>query len=97
MFITPLSTYLPTVIKSFGFNVYVSNALTAPPYILQFITMVFFTSHSDRTNECGYHGAIMAFWAFIGWILLVFLPESTNKYGLYVALLFVSAWPISIR
>jgi len=30
----PLQTYLPTVIKSFNFNVFVSNALTAPPYVL---------------------------------------------------------------
>ncbi|KAJ3036811.1 hypothetical protein HDV00_002364 [Rhizophlyctis rosea] len=95
MFVTPLATYLPTIIKSFGFNVYISNLLTAPPYILQFFTMVFFTNHSDKHNERGYHGAIMVFWPVIGWLLLVLLPDSTSKYGLYAAILFVAAWPIT--
>jgi hypothetical protein len=48
---------LPTVIKSFNFNVYVSNALTAPPYVLTCITSVLMTYHSDRTGERGLHGA----------------------------------------
>jgi hypothetical protein len=48
---------LPTVIKSFHFNVFVSNALTAPPYVLQCIFMIIVIRHSDRVRERGFHGA----------------------------------------
>lgn len=48
---------LPTVIKSFNFSVSVANALTAPPYILQGISMILVVRHSDKVRERGYHGA----------------------------------------
>ncbi|KAJ3369548.1 hypothetical protein HDU84_001546, partial [Entophlyctis sp. JEL0112] len=40
---TPYGKYLPSIINSFGFNVYVSNALTAPNYILGFISLTLMT------------------------------------------------------
>ena len=48
---------LPSVIKTFDFSVFVANALTAPPYILQCITTVLFIWHSDKIRERGFHGA----------------------------------------
>ncbi|KAJ3103949.1 hypothetical protein HK100_004131, partial [Physocladia obscura] len=90
---TPYGTYLPTIIKSFGFNVYVSNALTAPNYILGFISMTLMTSHSDRVGERGFHGIFSVSWQFIGIALLEFLPDSTSKGVFYLATLIVSAAP----
>ncbi|KAK0492465.1 hypothetical protein EDD18DRAFT_1334204 [Armillaria luteobubalina] len=68
-----ISKHLPTVIKSFHFDVFVANALTAPPYVLQCIMMVSFIWHSDRVRERGLHGA------FGGWILLRALPSGTSR------------------
>ncbi|THG95921.1 hypothetical protein EW145_g7878, partial [Phellinidium pouzarii] len=75
----PLSTYLPTVIDSFNFNIFIANALTAPPYVLLCITMVVCVWNSDRTGERGWHGAFGAAWFLIGWILLRALPHSTSR------------------
>ncbi|KAJ1565975.1 hypothetical protein HK096_005553, partial [Nowakowskiella sp. JEL0078] len=93
--IAPLGTYLPTIIKSFGFNVYVSNALTAPGYILTFISMTIMTSHSDRTGDRGYHGIFSASWLLIGFIILRSVPDDSNKYLLWGILLFISSWPLT--
>jgi len=90
---TPLSTYLPTVIKSFHFNVFVANALTAPPYILTCITSVVNIWHSDRTRERGLHGAFGAAWQLVGWILLRSLPENTGRGVKYFAACVVQSWP----
>ncbi|KAL0952593.1 hypothetical protein HGRIS_006848 [Hohenbuehelia grisea] len=90
---TPLSTYLPTVIKTFHFNVFVANALTAPPYLLQCFNTVLFIWHSDRTRERGFHGAFGAGWQLVGWILLRFLPSGTSKGVKYLAAVIVASWP----
>ncbi|SJL10903.1 related to nicotinamide mononucleotide permease [Armillaria ostoyae] len=90
---TPLATYLPTVIKSFHFDVFVANALTAPPYVLQCIMMVSFIWHSDRFRERGLHGAFGAAWQLVGWILLRALPSGTSRGVKYFAAIVVAAWP----
>ncbi|KAI5119273.1 hypothetical protein M0805_008054 [Coniferiporia weirii] len=90
---TPLSTYLPTVIKSFNFNVFVANALTAPPYILTCITSVAVIWHSDRSGERGLHGAFGAAWQLVGWILLRSLPDGTSRGVKYFAACVVQSWP----
>lgn len=57
LMMTDVSVDLPTIIKSFDFNVSVANALTAPPYIMQGIAMILVVRHSDKVRERGYHGA----------------------------------------
>jgi len=90
---TPLSTYLPTVIKSFHFNVFVANALTAPPYVLSCLTSVTNIWHSDRTGERGFHGIFAATWFLVGWILLETLPNNTSRGVKYFAAVIVASWP----
>ncbi|KAF7974623.1 hypothetical protein HWV62_11602 [Athelia sp. TMB] len=90
---SPLQTYLPTVIKSFKFNVYVSNALTAPPYILGCATSVLMIWHSDRVRERGFHGSLGATWQLVGWILLRSLPSTTHRGVRYFAALLTASWP----
>ncbi|KAJ3306306.1 hypothetical protein HDU76_004841 [Blyttiomyces sp. JEL0837] len=93
--LTPISTYLPSIINSFGFNVYVSNALTAPGYILSFISMTLMTYHSDKTRERGFHGLLSATWLLIGLIALRFTPDTADKYTLFAVLLVVTTWPLT--
>ncbi|PPQ80351.1 hypothetical protein CVT25_003634 [Psilocybe cyanescens] len=90
---TPMHTYLPTVIKSFNFNVSVANALTAPPYLLQGISMVIVIHHSDKVRERGYHGAFGAGWQLAGWIFLRSLPDSAGRGLKYFAAVIVASWP----
>ncbi|KAJ3738672.1 MFS general substrate transporter [Lentinula detonsa] len=90
---SPLSVYLPSVIKTFDFSIFVANALTAPPYILQCCTTVLFIWHSDRVGERGFHGAFGATWQLVGWILLRCLPSDTSKGVRYFAALIVACWP----
>ncbi|KAJ7506683.1 MFS general substrate transporter [Mycena galericulata] len=89
----PLSTYLPTVIKSFKFNVFVSNALTAPPYVLQCITSVLVIRHSDKVHERGFHGAFGSAWQLVGWIVLRAMPSSAPRGVKYFGALIVASWP----
>jgi sugar phosphate permease len=95
--IVPLSTYLPTIIKSYGFDVYAANALTAPGYILAFITMTINTSHSDKKGPTAraLHGIFGAVWLTVGFILLRFLPDDTNKWLLLTVVLFTTSWPLT--
>ncbi|KAJ3831494.1 MFS general substrate transporter [Lentinula raphanica] len=93
---SPLGVYLPSVIKTFNFSVFVANALTAPPYILQCCTSVLFIWHSDKVRERGFHGVFGATWQLVGWILLRCLPSDASKgvkQVLYIAALIVACWP----
>ncbi|KAI9353488.1 MFS general substrate transporter [Obelidium mucronatum] len=89
----PYSTYLPSIISSFGYNVYASNALTAINYTLGFIGMTAMTTHSDKKGERGYHAVFSVIWLIVGFTLLEFLPDSAPKGVFYFATLFVSAGP----
>ncbi|ODQ54687.1 MFS general substrate transporter [Saitoella complicata NRRL Y-17804] len=93
--ITPLQTYMPTVIKTFGYNVFVSNALTAPPYLLQMVASVALCWNSDRVGERGFHGVFGAAWFMVGWIMLRALPETSSKGVRYLAILIAGGWPIT--
>ncbi|KAF8900139.1 major facilitator superfamily domain-containing protein [Gymnopilus junonius] len=90
---TPMYTYLPTVIKSFNFSVSIANALTAPPYLLQGISMILVIRHSDTVRERGYHGAFGAGWQLLGWIFVRSLPSGTGRGIKYLAAVFVASWP----
>ena len=90
---TPFSTYLPTVITSFNFSVFVANALTAPVYILQCIFMVLLGWHSDRTGDRAYHGLLGACWYLVGFILLRALPDTSSRGVRYFAALVTGSWP----
>ncbi|TFK19643.1 MFS general substrate transporter [Coprinopsis marcescibilis] len=90
---TPLHTYFPTIIKSFDFNTYAANALTAPPYILHAIIMIYFVNRSDQKRERGFHGAFSAGWQLAGWIWLRSLDASSSRLLRYLAAVIVSAWP----
>ncbi|KAJ7181574.1 MFS general substrate transporter [Mycena crocata] len=89
----PLQTYLPTVIKSFRFNVFVSNALTAPPYVLQCIIMIIVIRHSDQVRERGFHGAFGSAWQLVGWIILRAMPNSASRGVKYFGAVIVASWP----
>ncbi|KAJ7682018.1 MFS general substrate transporter [Mycena polygramma] len=89
----PLGTYLPTVIKSFHFNVFVSNALTAPPYVLQCIISIVVIRHSDKVRERGFHGAFGSAWQLVGWILLRAMPDSASRGVKYFGAVVVASWP----
>ncbi|KAI9353462.1 MFS general substrate transporter [Obelidium mucronatum] len=91
----PYGTYLPSIINSFGYNVYVSNALTAPSYILGFITMTIMTSHSDKVGERGYHGVFAYIWFIVGFAMLEFLPDNAPKAVFYFATLIISSAPLA--
>ncbi|KAF9045085.1 major facilitator superfamily domain-containing protein [Panaeolus papilionaceus] len=90
---TPMHTYLPTVIKSFDFSVSIANALTAPPYLLQGLSMLLVIHHSDKVRERGYHGAFGAGWQLLGWLILRGLPSNASRAAKYMAAVIVAGWP----
>ncbi|KAJ7354302.1 hypothetical protein DFH08DRAFT_804224 [Mycena albidolilacea] len=63
---------------SFHFNVFVSNALTAPSYVLQCIIMVIVIWHSDQVRERSFHGAFGSAWQLVGWIILRAMPDKAS-------------------
>ncbi|CAK5275003.1 unnamed protein product [Mycena citricolor] len=90
---SPLQTYLPTVIKTFHFNVFVSNALTAPPYVLQCIFSITLIRHSETVGERGWHGAFGSAWQLVGWIILRAMPDGASRGVKYFAAVILASWP----
>ncbi|KAJ3009812.1 UNVERIFIED_CONTAM: hypothetical protein HDU68_002488 [Siphonaria sp. JEL0065] len=91
----PFRVYLPSLINYFGFDVYISNALTAPGYILGFITMTLWSWNSDRVGERGFHGVASFVWHLIGFVLLQFLPDDSSRGVLFFATLVISSAPLT--
>ncbi|KAJ7821225.1 MFS general substrate transporter [Mycena olivaceomarginata] len=77
----------------FHFNVFVSNALTAPPYVLQCIIMLIVIRHSDKVRERGFHGAFGSAWQLVGWIILRAMPDGASRGVKYFGAIIVASWP----
>ncbi|KAJ3285558.1 hypothetical protein HDU79_007239 [Rhizoclosmatium sp. JEL0117] len=90
---TAYGKYLPIIINSFGFNVYVANALTAPNAIFGCITMITLARHSDKTGERGFYGVFANTWLLIGFLLLEFLPDNSAMGVLYFVTFVISGAP----
>ena len=76
---TAISNFLPTIVAGFGYSGATSNLLTAPPYVLAAITMVFVAYHSDMTKERTFHASMGVFICFMGYLLLVLLPLTMTR------------------
>ncbi|KAK9704497.1 hypothetical protein K7432_010157 [Basidiobolus ranarum] len=90
---TPVTSYMPLIIKSFGFSTVISNLLTVPAHLLKFVTMLALTRNSDRVKDRALHGIVGTIWFLIGVFLLELLPDTTDRWSMYAVIIFTVGWP----
>jgi ACS family tartrate transporter-like MFS transporter len=61
-----LSFFLPQIVKSFGLNVFLTSLVSAAPYVVGTIGMIWWGLHSDRRLERRLHAALPLFIAAAG-------------------------------
>lgn len=93
MSITPISSYLPTMIKDAGFSTTSANLLTAPSHIIGLAVSIIIAQWSDRSGNVTFFAMIGTIWALLGFILLEVLPDDVGKWQLYGAALFTASAP----
>ncbi|KAI7871501.1 major facilitator superfamily domain-containing protein [Spinellus fusiger] len=79
-----LGLFLPSIINGMGYTKITAQAMSAPPYAVACIFTVLVAISADRRAERGYHIAIPAFFAMIGYILLTVLTEK-GAVAMYIA------------
>lgn len=90
---TPVTTYLPTLIKQFGFPVTTSNLLTVPPFIIGLIVSILVARSADKRGNYGLHAIFGCVWAMAGFLALEVMKDSSGRWNFYIAALFVSSSP----
>ncbi|KAI8099304.1 major facilitator superfamily domain-containing protein [Halteromyces radiatus] len=90
---TPIGTYLPTMIRSYGFDVTTANLLTAPSYIISLIISIALARFSERFGYMGFISAIQVLWGTVGYLALEFVPPTTGRWGMYAVALFTASTP----
>ncbi|KAI8072145.1 major facilitator superfamily domain-containing protein [Gilbertella persicaria] len=90
---TPVGTYLPTLIKGYGFSVTTSNLLTVPSFIIGLIASVIIAHDADKRGWYGFHALIGPFWSIAGFIALEFLKDDAGPWNFYAAALFLASSP----
>ncbi|KAI8985035.1 major facilitator superfamily domain-containing protein [Pilobolus umbonatus] len=91
---TPVTTYLPTLIKGYGFSVTTGNLLTAPSYIINLIFSIIITRSADKRGNYAYHAFFGCVWSMAGFLALILLPSDVGRWNSYAAALFVSSSPM---
>ncbi|MFC4946740.1 MFS transporter [Pseudonocardia sp. GCM10023141] len=77
---TGIGIFLPQIIQGFGVgSTLVVTLLTALPYLVAAVGMVWWGRRSDRKGERRMHTAIPLGLSTLGIVALVFLPDSTSK------------------
>ncbi|KAI9319496.1 major facilitator superfamily domain-containing protein [Dichotomocladium elegans] len=93
MIYTPTSIYLPTIIRSAGFDVAMANLLTMPAAIINLAFSVLIAWNSDRHGEVALHAILCTLWQTAGYAALWGLPAGTSRWNLFVAATFTSGAP----
>ncbi|KAI8071327.1 major facilitator superfamily domain-containing protein [Gongronella butleri] len=93
MFNGPVGTYLPTIIKSAGFNVIEANLLTAPAYLINLIVSIAVAHFGKKHGGLGLLCAFFMLWAAVGLLAMELLPENVDKWSLYGAVLITGGTP----
>src|SRR3954467_11230456 len=70
-----LSFFLPQIVKAFGLNTFLTTVVSAAPYLVGVIGMVWWGRRSDRAAERTYHAAIPLFIASAGLVLAALVAD----------------------
>lgn len=90
---TPVSTYLPTLIKNFGFPVTTSNLLTVPSAIINLAVSIAVAHSADKRGNYAYHALFGVVWSMAGFLALEFLRGDAGRWNFYAAALFLASSP----
>ncbi|KAI9319497.1 major facilitator superfamily domain-containing protein [Dichotomocladium elegans] len=82
---TPITNYLPTLIKNGGFPTTTANLLTVPAYIINLVFSIIIASSSDRYGEVCLHALIGNVWQGVGYAALWALPADAGRWKLFAA------------
>jgi D-galactonate transporter len=74
-----LSFFLPQIVKAFGLNTFLTTLVSATPYAVGLIGMVWWGRRSDRTVERRFHAAFPLFVAAAGIAVSTALNDPTLK------------------
>jgi MFS transporter, ACS family, tartrate transporter len=74
-----LSFFLPQIVKAFGLNTFLTTLISATPYAVGLIGMVWWGRRSDRVVERRFHAAFPLFIAAIGIAVSTALDNPTLK------------------
>ncbi|KAI6362826.1 hypothetical protein MCOR25_006090 [Pyricularia grisea] len=61
--------FLPTLVRTLGFNTTAALALTSPPYVVAMVVSVWVAHHSGRTNERTWHITACEVVAVLGFVM----------------------------
>ncbi len=74
-----LSFFLPQIVKAFGLNTFLTTLVSAAPYLVGVIGMIWWGRRSDRVAERRFHTAIPLFIAAAGIAISTMLDDPTLK------------------
>jgi MFS transporter, ACS family, tartrate transporter len=74
-----LSFFLPQIVKAFGLNTFLTTVVSAAPYLVGVIGMVWWGRRSDQAAERRYHAAIPLFVASAGIVLAALFDDPSLK------------------
>ena len=74
-----LSFFLPQIVKAFGLNTFLTTLVSATPYVVGLVAMVWWGRRSDRVAERRFHTAIPLFIAAAGIAISTALDDPTLK------------------
>lgn len=74
-----MSFFLPQIVKAFGLNTFLTTVVSAAPYVVGLVTMVWWGRRSDRHVERRFHAAFPLFLAAAGIAASTALDDPTLK------------------
>ena len=93
MSITPITTYLPSMLRDSGFETTTANLLTVPSYIINGIFSILIAWSSDRYGEVSLHAMVGVLWSLGSFAALKALPANAGQWTTFAAAMMAAASP----
>lgn len=88
-----VGAYFTLILRSLGYSTFLTTMLQIPHYVLFMLNNLGLSFLSKRLKERTFVASLAAWWQFIFLIVLVAIPDSTNRWAKYAILTLFLAYP----
>lgn len=89
----PVENYMTLSIRAMGFDVFTTNLLTIPAYVIFIIQLIFWSWVSERINNRFLIVLYYSFWCLPLFIALAILPDDAERWARYTIIILIMGYP----
>ncbi|KAL2105346.1 hypothetical protein VUR80DRAFT_8526 [Thermomyces stellatus] len=89
----PVMAYLTLTLRNMGFDVFTTNLLTVPAFVIFIIQLIFWSWVSEKINNRFLIVLFYSIWLLPLFVALAVLPDDAERWGRYAVIILIIGFP----